>query len=49
MKDNAVLCLLAKGEDKYQQVKGKLEPYELDVAIAKEITNRYLEIYKEKQ
>ena len=49
MKDNAVLCLLAKGEDKYQQVKGKLEPYESDVAIAKEITNRYLEIYKEKQ
>ena len=36
MKDNAVLCLLAKGEDRYQQIKGKLEPYESDIDIAKE-------------
>ncbi len=38
MKANGVLCLLAKGEDRYQQVKGKLEEYESDVDIAKEIT-----------
>jgi UDP-N-acetylmuramyl tripeptide synthase len=38
MKDNGVLCLLAKGEDRYQQVKGKLEDYESDVDIAKDIT-----------
>ena len=38
MKGNGVLCLLAKGEDRYQQVKGKLEDYESDVDIAKDIT-----------
>ena len=38
MKENGVLCLLAKGEDRYQQVKGQLEDYESDVDIAKNIT-----------
>ncbi len=38
MKKDGVLCLLAKGEDRYQQVKGKLEDYESDVDIAKNIT-----------
>lgn len=38
MKEDAVLCLLAKGEDKYQQVRGKFEDYESDVEIAKNIT-----------
>lgn len=38
LKENGVLCLLAKGEDKYQQVKGKLEEYESDVTIARNIT-----------
>lgn len=38
MKENSVLCLLAKGEDKYQQVKGKLEDYVSDVGMAKKLT-----------
>ena len=38
MKDGGVLCLLAKGEDKYQQVRGKLEDYISDVGIAKKLT-----------
>ncbi len=38
MKQDGVLCLLAKGEDKYQQVNGKLEDYISDVGIAKELT-----------
>jgi len=38
MDDNAVLCLLAKGEDRYQQVKGKFEDYESDIDIAKKLT-----------
>lgn len=38
MAENAVLCLLAKGEDKYQQVKGKFEEYISDIGIAKKLT-----------
>ncbi len=38
MKENGVLCLLAKGEDKYQQVRGKLEDYISDVGMAKKLT-----------
>ena len=38
MKENDVLCLLAKGEDKYQQVRGKLEDYISDVGMAKKLT-----------
>ena len=39
MKEGDVLCLLAKGEDKYQQVKGKFEEYEGDTAIAEYLTS----------
>ena len=38
MKKGDVLCLLAKGEDKYQQVNGKFEPYESDIGVAKRLT-----------
>ena len=38
MKDDAVLCLLAKGEDKYQQVRGKFEDYISDIGLAKKLT-----------
>lgn len=38
MQDNAVLCVLAKGEDKYQQVKGKFEDYISDIGVAKKLT-----------
>ena len=38
MKENSVLCLLAKGEDKYQQIRGKHEEYISDVGIAKKLT-----------
>ena len=38
MKSGDVLCLLAKGEDRYQQVKGKFEEYESDVGVAKRLT-----------
>jgi len=38
MNVNGVLCLLAKGEDRYQQVKGKFEDYESDINIARDIT-----------
>jgi len=38
MAENAVLCLLAKGEDKYQQVKGKFEDYISDIGMAKKLT-----------
>ena len=38
MKENAVLCLLAKGEDKYQQVRGKFEDYISDIGMAKKLT-----------
>lgn len=38
LEDNGVLCLLAKGEDKYQQVRGKLEEYISDVGMAKKLT-----------
>ena len=38
MKENDVLCLMAKGEDKYQQVKGKLEDYVSDIGMAKRLT-----------
>ena len=37
MKEGSVLCLLAKGEDKYQQVRGKLEDYISDVGMAKKL------------
>lgn len=37
MKPNGVLCLLAKGEDKYQQVRGKFEDYLSDVELAKKL------------
>ena len=40
MKQGDVLCLLAKGEDKYQQIKGKFEPYESDIGIAKRLTKK---------
>ena len=39
IKDDSVLCLLAKGEDKYQQVRGKFEEYASDVSIASRLTN----------
>lgn len=39
MNEGDVLCLLAKGEDKYQQVRGKFEEYESDIGIAKRLTN----------
>ncbi len=38
LKCGGVLCLLAKGEDKYQQVRGKFEEYISDVGIAKKLT-----------
>lgn len=38
MQENGVLCLLAKGEDKYQQVRGKLEEYISDVGMARKLT-----------
>lgn len=38
MKEDAVLCLLAKGEDKYQQVRGKFEEYISDIGMAKKLT-----------
>lgn len=38
MSENAVLCLLAKGEDKYQQVRGKFEDYISDIGMAKKLT-----------
>jgi UDP-N-acetylmuramyl tripeptide synthase len=38
MKEGAVLCLLAKGEDKYQQVRGKFEDYISDIGLAKKLT-----------
>ena len=38
MKEGSVLCLLAKGEDKYQQIRGKFEDYESDIEIAKRLT-----------
>lgn len=38
MEKGSVLCLLAKGEDKYQQVCGKFEEYISDIGIAKKIT-----------
>ena len=38
MKENTVLCLLAKGEDKYQQVRGKFEDYISDIGMAKKLT-----------
>jgi len=38
MKEDSVLCLLAKGEDKYQQVKGKFEEYISDIGMAKRLT-----------
>lgn len=38
MEENGVLCLLAKGEDKYQQIRGKLEHYISDAEIAKILT-----------
>lgn len=38
MKKGDVLCLLAKGEDKYQLTKGVFVPYESDIKIAKELT-----------
>ena len=37
LKKNGVLCLLAKGEDKYQQVRGKFENYASDVTIAENL------------
>lgn len=37
IKENGVLCLLAKGEDKYQQVRGKLENYISDIGMAKKL------------
>lgn len=40
MKETSVLCLLAKGEDKYQQIRGKLEEYKSDIAIAKILTEK---------
>lgn len=40
MKENGVLCLLAKGEDKYQQIRGKLEDYISDVGMAKKLTKK---------
>lgn len=39
MNENAVLCLLAKGEDKYQQIKGKFEDYISDIGMAKMLTD----------
>ena len=39
LKSNEVLCLLAKGEDKYQQIRGKHEAYISDVGIAKKLTS----------
>lgn len=38
MKEGSVLCLLAKGEDKYQQVRGRIEDYKSDVTIANNLT-----------
>lgn len=38
LKEDGVLCLLAKGEDKYQQVRGKLEDYISDVGMARKLT-----------
>ena len=38
MESGGVLCLLAKGEDKYQQINGKFEDYISDVGIAKMLT-----------
>lgn len=38
MKEGSVLCLLAKGEDKYQQVRGKFEDYISDIGMAKKLT-----------
>ena len=38
MQESSVLCLLAKGEDKYQQVRGKFEDYISDIGIAKLLT-----------
>lgn len=38
MKEDAVLCLLAKGDDKYQQVRGKFEDYISDIGMAKKLT-----------
>lgn len=38
MEETGVLCLLAKGEDKYQQINGKLEDYISDVGMAKRLT-----------
>lgn len=38
MKKGDVLCLLAKGEDKYQQVCGKFEEYVSDIGMAKILT-----------
>lgn len=40
MEENGVLCLLAKGEDKYQQVRGRLEEYISDVGMAKKLTGK---------
>ena len=39
MKQNGVLCLLAKGEDRYQQVRGRFENYISDIGIAKMLTD----------
>ncbi len=39
MKENGVLCLLAKGEDKYQLIRGKFEDYISDIGMAKKLTN----------
>ena len=38
MKESSVLCLLAKGEDKYQQINGKFIEYISDVGMAKKLT-----------
>ena len=37
MNSGDVLCLLAKGEDTYQIIRGKFEPYESDIMIAKKL------------
>lgn len=40
MEKDSVLCLLAKGEDKYQQVCGKFEEYISDIGMAKKLTEK---------
>lgn len=40
MKAGDVLCLLAKGEDKYQQINGKFIEYISDVGMAKKLTEK---------